>query len=137
MNGASRTIGNLLLAFAAIFAAALLPGCRSQHPDDKAQVYQVMSQHDLASVEVSQDRSKGVITLRGVVGSPDLKTRAEQLAQQAAPGYTIQNQLTVDQTGIMSMANPNAKAPEVEQMAHPPTGDNSTPSPKPKRHPRK
>jgi len=109
----------VLLAATAL-AATGFPGCHASHPDDRAAVYQALNQHDLASVEVSQDRGSGVITLRGIVGSQDSKTRAQQLAQQAAPGYTIQNQLTINSSGLMSMANPHAKAPEVEEMAHPP-----------------
>ncbi|KAA6464554.1 hypothetical protein DYQ86_00860 [Acidobacteria bacterium AB60] len=96
-------------------AVALIPmlGCQAQHPDDKSAVYQKLTQNDLASVEVSQDRHAGVITLKGVVGSQDSKKKAEDLAAQAAPGYTIQDQLTVQNTGITSMAKPNAAPPQV------------------------
>ena len=121
MNAVSRTnhLCTVLLATAAL-AATGFPGCHASHPDDRAAVYQALNQHDLASVEVSQDRGQGVITLRGIVGNQDSKNRAQQLAQQVAPGYTIQNQLTIDTSGLMSLANPNAKRPDVEQMAHPP-----------------
>lgn len=120
---------NVIVASAALVAATGFLGCHSaSHPDDQAAIYQALNQHDLASVQVSEDRGNGVITLKGIVGSNDGKARAEQLAQQAAPGYTIQNQLTVDNTGLMSLANPNAKAPEIEQMAHAPVPDNAKPA---------
>lgn len=119
----------VLLATAAVVAATGFLGCHlTSHPDDRAAVYQAMNQHDLASVEISQDRHSGVITLKGIVGSQDGKNRAQQLAQQAAPGYTIQNQITVDSSGLMSLANPNAERPEAVEMAHPPANNGSTPS---------
>ena len=70
-------------------------GCRASHPDDQAAVYQVLDQNKLASVEVSQDRGAGVITLRGVVATAASKAQAEQLTREAAPGYTVKNQLQV------------------------------------------
>lgn len=88
-------------------SATPMMGCRS-HPDDQAAVYQVLDQHKLASVEVSQDRHSGVITLRGVVGNADSKTQAEQLALQAAPGYTVKNQLQVQSSRSVA---PNISAP--------------------------
>lgn len=123
MKGISRIAGSLLLAGATIWAAG---GCHGEHPSREAAVYQALTQHELASVEVFQDRLRGVITLKGIVGSPNSKKQAEQLVEQAAPGYTVNNQLKVDTTGLMGMANPHAKAPELEQLAHAP--GNATPS---------
>lgn len=120
MKVAFRFAVNLILMSAAGLSAAWLTGCQGQHPDDKAAVYTALGQHELASVEVLQDRASGVITLKGIVGSQDNEHRAEQLTEQAAPGYKVQNQLTVNSTGIMSMADPNAKAPVVQELAHAP-----------------
>ena len=76
-------------------------GCmRRDHPDVKLAVYNSLDQHDLRSVTVSQDRQAGVITLSGIVGANDRKQRAEQLAQQAAPGYSIIDRIQVDDAGI-------------------------------------
>jgi hypothetical protein len=118
----------LLAATATILACGFTAACHNNaHPDDQSAVYNALSQHDLPSVVVKQDRDKGVIKLSGIVGSADSKNSAQQLAQEAAPGYTIDNQIQVNDTGLMGMANPNAKAPQVEQMAHPPATDNSAP----------
>jgi len=123
-------------ALSAATLAFTFAGCHSQHPDDSAAVYQALGQHDLASVQINQDRDKGVITLNGIVGDQTRKDRAQQLAEQAAPGYSIRNNLHVDTTGILGEANPNAKPPEVQQMAHPPVGDNGQAAPKQKQtHP--
>lgn len=108
-------------AFAFTFA-----GCHSSHPDDSAAVYKALGQNDMSSVQVNQDRDNGVITLNGIVGDQARKDHAQQLAQQAAPGYTIHNHLRVDNSGILGEANPNAKPPQVEQMAHPPVPEEKT-----------
>jgi hypothetical protein len=106
--------GTILILAAAGIGAGPIAGCRAhQHPDDKSAVYQKLNQNELASVEVFQDRHSGVITLKGVVGSQADRQKAESMAAQAAPGYTIQNHLSVNNTGIMSMAKPNASAPQV------------------------
>lgn len=117
-----RTLQTAALVTAAFAFPLTFSGCHSSaHPDDSAAVYKALQQHDLDSVEIAQDQAKGVITLTGIVGSKDRKDRALTFAQQAAPGYTIQNNIQVDNGGVLGMANPNAKAPEVEEMAHPQT----------------
>lgn len=103
----------LILTVSAI-GVGPIAGCRAnEHPDDQSAVYQKLSQNDLASVEVFQNRRSGVITLKGMVASQDGKKKAESLTTQAAPGFTIQNQLTVQNTGIVSMAKPDTSAPRV------------------------
>ena len=123
MKDISRVAGTVLLAAAVAVGTAAIAGCHGLHPDRQAAVYQSLSQHDMLSVEVSQDRYHGVMTLKGIVGSANSKTQAAQLAEQAAPGYTVNNQLTVHAIGLMGLANPNARPPEVVQMAHPPVAD--------------
>lgn len=125
---AARTLRVSALAAAAL--AFTFAGCHSTHPDDSAAVYKALGQNDLASVQINQDRDNGVITLNGIVGDQARKDHAQQLAQQAAPGYTIRNNIRVDNTGILGEANPNAKPPEVEEMAHPPVADNDQATPK-------
>lgn len=87
---------------AAILAAIVaLSGCgHSGHPDNRMAVYNSLDQHDLRSISVSQDRNAGTITLSGIVGSNDRKQKAEQLAQQAAPGYSIVDRISVDNSGL-------------------------------------
>ena len=78
-------------------------GCgNNHHPDDRMAVYNSLDQHDLRSITVSQNRSAGTITLSGIVGADDSKQTAEQLAQQAAPGYTIVNRIQVQSAGLES-----------------------------------
>ena len=76
-------------------------GCsQGGHPDKRMAVYNVLDQHDLRSVTVSQDRNAGTMTLTGIVGSSDNKQAADQLAQQAAPGYSIVDRLQVQNAGL-------------------------------------
>jgi hyperosmotically inducible protein len=63
-----------------------------------------LSSNNLGNVSVSQDRDKGVITLTGNVETSDLKTQAETLARQAAPDYTIANEIGVRPSGDESQA---------------------------------
>ncbi len=83
-----------------------LAGCnrKSQHPDVKAKVDTAMTRNDLGVVKVSQDRDKGVLTLTGDVETPDQKTQAENIAAQAAPGYTVSNEIGVRPVGAESQA---------------------------------
>jgi hyperosmotically inducible periplasmic protein len=92
-----------LLASTAFLASTLaLSGCSSAgHPDDKMAVYNALGQHDLRSVTVSQDRGAGTITLNGIVGSNENKQTADQVAQQAAPGYSIVNKIQVQNAGLV------------------------------------
>jgi len=103
MKSTSTRLALLALAAVALVGLLALAGCQSEHPDNKQAVYNALDQHDLASVEVFQDRRKGEITLRGIVASTDQKTRAESLAQQAAPGYTIRDQVQVQSAGLEGM----------------------------------
>lgn len=82
---------------AAILAATLVfAGCQSAtHPDEKSAVTNSLNSNNLKAVDVSQDREKGVITLTGNLPSQDLKTQAENLAKQAAPDYTIADEIGV------------------------------------------
>lgn len=102
MTRTSTRLGLLALAGIGLVGLLALVGCQS-HPDDKQAVYNAMNTNDLRTVEVFQDRRKGEITLRGIVASEDNKTHAENLAQQAAPGYTIKNELQVQPAGLQSM----------------------------------
>jgi hypothetical protein len=103
MRHASLFRDLLVMVAATILACGFTAACHStSHPDDKQAVYNTLDQNDLASVIVAQDRDKGVIKLSGIVGSQDRKDHAQQLAQQAAQGYSIDNQLKIDQTSIFN-----------------------------------
>src|SRR5579864_514335 len=83
MKHTSTRIGLLALGAVMLVGLLALVGCQSDHPDVKQAVYSALNQHDMASVEVFQDRRKGEITLRGIVGSSDQKAQADRIAQQA------------------------------------------------------
>ena len=85
----------LLGAAVLLGGAMVIAGCNKSHPDEKSAVNNSLSSNNLSVVSVSQDRDKGVMTLSGNVDSDDAKSRAESLARQAAPDYTIANEIGV------------------------------------------
>ena len=103
------TKSTLLVMSASLALGGLLTvaGCNTTpaHPDDKTAVTQSLSANNLSDVSVSQDQDKGVITLTGNVASDDQKSQAASLAQQAAPGYTIANQIGVRPVGAEGQAS--------------------------------
>jgi hyperosmotically inducible protein len=84
---------------AVLFAALAIAGCKSSHPDEKSAVTTSLGNNNLSSVSVSQDRDKGVMTLSGDVDSPDRKAQAESLARQAAPDYTVADEIGIRPPG--------------------------------------
>jgi hyperosmotically inducible periplasmic protein len=100
------TISNpaILLGSAAILAAVMLiAGClKPAHPDEKSAVTDSLKNNSLNAVSVSQDRDKGVITLSGNLDSQDLKNQAESVARQAAPDYTIADEIGVRPPGAVT-----------------------------------
>jgi len=97
----------LLIGSVAILASGLaITGCTNKpaHPDEKAAVTNSLNSNNLSDVSVSQDETKGVITLTGNVNSQDQKTQAETLAKQAAPDYTIADEIGVRPAGAESQA---------------------------------
>ena len=92
----NRLPGALLLSGIVLAGGAMvIAGCKSNRPDEKAAVTDSLKSNNLGSIDVSQDRDKGVMTLKGDVASDDAKTQAEALAKQAAPDYTIANEIGV------------------------------------------
>ncbi|MGB6689464.1 MAG: BON domain-containing protein [Terracidiphilus sp.] len=94
----------LLIGSAALAGMLAVAGCNRQFPDEKTSVTNAMSTNNLSSVTVSQDRQKGVMTLTGNVAFDHQKTQAENLAKQAAPDYTIANEIGVQPPGDQSQA---------------------------------
>ena len=86
-----------LLASGAVLlgSAMLVAGCNLTHPDEKAPVNEALKGSNLSNIDVSQDRTKGVITLKGNVATEDDKKSAAQVAQRAAPDYTVANEIGV------------------------------------------
>jgi hyperosmotically inducible periplasmic protein len=91
----------VLLSSATILAGAMIvAGCnKPSHPDEKAAVNDSLKNSNLSAVSVSQDQDKGVMTLKGNVDSQDLKSQAENIAKQAAPDYTVANEIGVRPPG--------------------------------------
>jgi hyperosmotically inducible protein len=97
---------HLLPGAALLLGALAVAGCHNQpaHPDEKTAVTNSLKTNNLGDVSVSQDRDKGVITLTGNVGTDDQKTQAESLAKQAAPDYTVADEIGVRPAGDQSQA---------------------------------
>ena len=78
-------------------SAMVIAGCNSHkaHPDEKSAVTNSLENNKLGSVNVSQDRDKGVMTLSGNVASAADKDQAESIVKQAAPDYTVANEIGV------------------------------------------
>jgi hyperosmotically inducible protein len=97
-----------MLASAAVLAGTLaIAGCHNSgsHPDEKQSVTSSLNSNgQFSGVSVSQDRDKGVMTLKGDVASDDLKAQAETAARQAAPDYTIADEIGVRPPGEQSQA---------------------------------
>jgi hyperosmotically inducible periplasmic protein len=90
LDGRSRIAAAMLLGGVIVVA-----GCQKSHPDEKSAVNQALNGNNYSSIDVSQDRDKGVITLKGDVANQDDKTRVGDLARQAAPDYTVANEIGV------------------------------------------
>ncbi len=90
----------------AFLLMVMLAACdrENQHADVKDAVNTAMTRNNLGVVNVSQDRTKGVLTLTGDVETADQKAQAESVAAQAAPGYTIANEIGVRPIGQESQA---------------------------------
>lgn len=89
--------GKFMIGAALLLSGVVaVTGCNNKaHPDEKSSVNQALSSNNLGKLDVSQDRDKGVMTLKGDVESNGDKSRAEDLAKQAAPDYTIANEIGV------------------------------------------
>ncbi|MGC1870920.1 MAG: BON domain-containing protein [Acidobacteriaceae bacterium] len=86
-----------VIAIASLAAGLVFAGCSSnpKYPDSKEAVNNSLTQNNLGAIHVSQDQNKGVITLTGTVPSDSEKTQAESVAKQAAPNYTIADEIAV------------------------------------------
>ena len=86
---------------AVLLGALAFAGCKTNpaHPDEKSAVNSSLSSNNLSAVSVSQDQDKGVMTLTGNVDSDAKKAQAESLVKQAAPDYTVANEIGVRPPG--------------------------------------
>jgi hyperosmotically inducible protein len=103
----SFAVGSVAILAGALFAA----GCnnKKEFPDEKSSVTNSLNGNNLNAVSVSQDRDKGVMTLTGNLDTPDQKAQAETLAKQAAPDYTIADEIGVRPSGDSSAGSVASK----------------------------
>jgi hyperosmotically inducible protein len=86
----------------AFLSLGLLVGCSSQranNPSMKDQVRSALDQKNLGDIKVDEDRDKGVITLKGDAKDDATKQQAGEVAQAAAPGRVIANEIAVRPVG--------------------------------------
>lgn len=89
----------------AVFLGALLIGCSSsatKSPDLTPQIRQSLDQAGLKSVDIKQDREKGVVTLSGNVNADADKAQAESIAKSIAGTEVVSNQIAVRPPGDQS-----------------------------------
>jgi hypothetical protein len=80
----------------AVFLTGILIGCSNsarKSADVSDNVQKSLNQSGLQDVSVSEDRDKGVVTLKGHVPSDDDKARAESIAHSNAPGLVVANEI--------------------------------------------
>lgn len=109
-------------ATALLSGTLLMAGCHNNasHPDEKDAVTNALKTNQLGDVSVSQDRDKGVMTLSGNVDSDTKKSQAETVTKQAAPDYTVANEIGVrppDQSNAGAVASDLDKAIEEDFKA--------------------
>lgn len=88
--------------------AISLAGCASNRPDAAARVHNALNQPQYKDVSVSEDRSAGVVTLKGHVGAEADKDQAAAVAQANAPRQIISNQIEVLPPGDKGASRVNA-----------------------------
>lgn len=84
----------------------LLAGCSTtpKAPDVTGAVGNSLNEAGLKDVSVSQDRDKGVVTLKGNVPTDGDKARAESIAKSFAGGQIVANEIAVLPPGVESEA---------------------------------
>ena len=77
---------------------------RTNSPSYSDNVKKSLEQADLKDVNVSEDRDKNTITLTGEVHSENAKQQAGEIAQSAAGGRIVANEISVQPVGAESEA---------------------------------
>ena len=99
MKKTTTRIGLVALEVVLLVWLLAFVGCQNRHPEVKQAVNNSLSQHDLRSREVFEDRLKSEITLQGSVVSAEQRASAEKLTELAAPGYSIKDLIRVQSAG--------------------------------------
>jgi hyperosmotically inducible periplasmic protein len=90
--------GTRLIAVLAAMTFILTLGCsqqRATNPSVKDNVVKSLEQAGFRELNIDEDKDKGVITLKGNVASQDEKSRAEDIARQAAGNSVVANEILV------------------------------------------
>ena len=93
---------NRFLVLIAILGLVFAVGCSQQRAETtsvKDNVEKQFEQAQLQNVNIDEDREHKVLTLKGDVRSEDMKSRAEEIAKNSAPGWTVANELLVQPEG--------------------------------------
>ncbi len=88
----------LCLALLVLLTVGSFGGCSSassKSPDVSGNIRKSLDQAGLKSVNVSQDRDKGVVTLSGKVAADADKAQAGSIATSIAAGQVVSNQIAV------------------------------------------
>jgi hyperosmotically inducible protein len=91
---------SLILSVA--FLAGIIAGCSStsQSPDVSGNIRKSLDGAGFKDVSVSQDRDKGVVTLKGSVKGDNDKGMAESMAKAEAPGQVVADEIEVLPAGV-------------------------------------
>jgi hyperosmotically inducible periplasmic protein len=92
---------------AALLAFGGIAGCSNMHdkyPDVSGQIRTSLNQAGLKDVSVSQDRDKGVVTLKGTTASEADRGQAESIAKSIASAEVVSDQIAVRPPGEESTA---------------------------------
>jgi len=101
-----RTL-KLFMTMLVLLSIGGLLGCSSaptKSPDVSDSIRKSLDEAGLKAVSVSQDREKGVVTLKGNVSSESAKGQAESIATALAAGQVVSNQVAVLPSGAESQA---------------------------------
>jgi hyperosmotically inducible protein len=93
------------LSYAVLLTAGFSCACSNRAdlaPDVAASIRKSLDQSGVKGVSVSQDRTKGVVTLGGNVATADEKSRAESLARSLAANQVVADEIAVIPAGDTS-----------------------------------
>jgi hyperosmotically inducible protein len=94
----------ILSVISTLLLFGLLVGCSQQQrasAPNTDNIEQSFSQAGLDNVDVKANHNRRVIQLTGNVNTQADKDQAEQIAKNAAPGYTVANEILVKPEGAM------------------------------------
>ena len=88
-------VGAALFLIIFVFWGCSSTHAKQQHPDEVDSVVRALTTNGFGAVNVSQDRTKAVMTLTGPALSEERKAYATQIAHVNASDYVIDNEMTV------------------------------------------